>query len=1070
MAKFCTKCGAPLSPRSKFCQECGAPVEDNKNIKISQDDKGGLTFDAPEGTMVEISDPKPVKKAKKEKNEKKKEVENPPIKTTPAKEEKIKTEKKSKGGFGKFIIILLVALIAFTGFVKPGFFLKGGKPGGGGNPPQNTPGSGNSGTVDVELPEYNGNSKPFEKNVCEGVVVRAEKNAFAQDTDVKMTPLDEIPSQYNDILNELEDQWMLPISAWEVDAGLSADEVIPGVYEVEVDLNTLDIDPAFYPCLTVGRFGDDGSFQEYEATINDNKLIYHSRQNSVTAILVCGAIIVYRGAQAVDYINESLYFWSRKDYLKRYVEIKKYQTAYGSYELQWITSDIDPELGDKVNRIHEIEEDCRRQTEEYEKTIEDTKQLDRNKQKASYYKYLLESDEEYLRLKEQVKIPDAIQETKKYIDIAYNYLGKIANVRMPTGRVIFQARTDSNKPEYRDKLGLAEKVNFISIVSLWPLKALTSQENKDNYLLTITHELFHVCQERYRYRGPIIDKLTDDPRYDEMVTMVLERDAKRYYQNNDIITTDPPLTEKIRWDMLRLPIDKEPNSDGASNGKDVKMKEGYQLGDFIMYLQEEYSDRTVTPHQLMKARSSYEQPGVSEPVRTAFGITVDEFDLFFRKWLLARRGEIMSLAVQNFNEAAYYPQQWTKLAPGQSVHVSLINDGNYFLAMNGFMKGEKGDLKGLLVFDDNFRKNHPSINLIPLVPDYVPTPRGAYFNNITFLTMGEIYGKIESGENMGVGYTLWTFKKTSTPAVEQNDEAVLISLPGIDGMAKAGVIDGYILKVMTGDKVLVDKEIEKTDFEKRLSINKEQLLKDSESMDLRITICEFVRDNNGNRCLGIESDPAAISIGKKEETNDQVYTNLYLYKDMTCRFDGDTINYYIEKKESYNVGKWPGGSSVVIKGNKVEVTLAAVDMTITGSDLEYNVTNFNKNLSRPAVTFTGELVTDYGGVHLYYAMTGVSPATFTGKEVETGTQRDGTYSGGQTTYTYHDYRHENGVTFSDPEPDGIIDVYFKNNDISSVEIILPGKYTYNDYYYTEGRDPISESKEANLKYTIELLR
>ncbi len=66
-------------------------------------------------------------------------------------------------------------------------------------------------------------------------------------------------------------------------------------------------------------------------------------------------------------------------------------------------------------------------------------------------------------------------------------------------------------------------------------------------------------------------------------------------------------------------------------------------------------------------------------------------------------------------------------------------------------------------------------------------------------------------------------------------------------MAKAGVIDGYILKVMTGDKVLVDKEIEKTDFEKRLSINKEQLLKDSESMDLRITICEFVRDNNGNR-------------------------------------------------------------------------------------------------------------------------------------------------------------------------------------------------------------------------------
>ena len=357
MAKFCTKCGAPLSPRSKFCQECGAPVEDNKNIKINQDDKGVLTFDAPEGTMVEISDPKPVKKAKKDKKGKNKTEEESTLTKTEAVKQNDISKPKKKGGFRKFIIILLAALIGFTGFVKPGFFLKSGKQGGGNNPPQNTPSGGSGNTVDVELPEYNGNSQPFEKNVCEGVVVRAEKNAFKQDTDVKMTPLEKIPSQYDSILDELEDQWMLPISAWEVDAGLAADEVIPGVYEVEVDLNSLDIDPAFYPCLTVGRFGDDGSFQEYEVTINDDKLIYHSRQNSVTAVLVCGAIVVYKGAQTVDYINESLYFWSRKDYLKRYVEIKKYQTAYGSYELQWITKDIDPELGEKIERIHEIEED-----------------------------------------------------------------------------------------------------------------------------------------------------------------------------------------------------------------------------------------------------------------------------------------------------------------------------------------------------------------------------------------------------------------------------------------------------------------------------------------------------------------------------------------------------------------------------------------------------------------------------------------------------------------------------------------------------------------------------------------
>ena len=66
MAKFCEKCGAPLNPGSKFCPECGAKiVEVKKNdIKITQNDKGGLTFDVPEGSTVEISDSKAEKKKK----------------------------------------------------------------------------------------------------------------------------------------------------------------------------------------------------------------------------------------------------------------------------------------------------------------------------------------------------------------------------------------------------------------------------------------------------------------------------------------------------------------------------------------------------------------------------------------------------------------------------------------------------------------------------------------------------------------------------------------------------------------------------------------------------------------------------------------------------------------------------------------------------------------------------------------------------------------------------------------------------------------------------------------------
>ena len=78
------------------------------------------------------------------------------------------------------------------------------------------------------------------------------------DTIVNFTVLDDIPAEYMQLDAELESQGLYPVYAWEVDAGLADDEVIPGEFEVEIDLEALGIDPAFYPCLSVGRAGEDG--------------------------------------------------------------------------------------------------------------------------------------------------------------------------------------------------------------------------------------------------------------------------------------------------------------------------------------------------------------------------------------------------------------------------------------------------------------------------------------------------------------------------------------------------------------------------------------------------------------------------------------------------------------------------------------------------------------------------------------------------------------------------------------------------------------------------------------------
>ena len=58
-AKYCPACGAPLIEGGKFCVNCGAKVPAEEEIKIREDGKGGLVIEAPEGSVITISDEMP---------------------------------------------------------------------------------------------------------------------------------------------------------------------------------------------------------------------------------------------------------------------------------------------------------------------------------------------------------------------------------------------------------------------------------------------------------------------------------------------------------------------------------------------------------------------------------------------------------------------------------------------------------------------------------------------------------------------------------------------------------------------------------------------------------------------------------------------------------------------------------------------------------------------------------------------------------------------------------------------------------------------------------------------------
>lgn len=117
------KCGAELRPESKYCLTCGTPVPEYTNeTKTPKNKRGVSAADVTEGKAAGIQDAKPKRSAGRNTEQSKaKEV------SVKKKEAPIAEKKKSTGGFSKFICFLLAAALAFTGFVKPGFFLKNRK-------------------------------------------------------------------------------------------------------------------------------------------------------------------------------------------------------------------------------------------------------------------------------------------------------------------------------------------------------------------------------------------------------------------------------------------------------------------------------------------------------------------------------------------------------------------------------------------------------------------------------------------------------------------------------------------------------------------------------------------------------------------------------------------------------------------------------------------------------------------------------------------------------------------------------------------------------------------------------
>ena len=722
----------------------------------------------------------------------------------------------------------------------------------------------------VELPPWPYNSPALDFEPAEGIRITAEKGALYDDTVITMSPVTEDSERLIRIAEEFSEIGEPLIAAWEVHAGLAEDEVLPGGYTVSIDLKTLDIDEELWPAIRLYRLSDEGKMSEYNTTLEGSILTYSSCRNSITLASIATSVVIGIALGiptyfAIEKMKADWYYWDWTG--ASYHEGK---TKYGNYTIKWKMADVDPDEKAKNDRMQEIansfvaqaEEDYRKQEEKIQNAPLLPWLFMKNKSVAARAKEYAKKDAEYKKLAESLKLPDLIRKVDEAIQRAYAYLGGELCATMPKDGLTFRLkRTDGTEKEdtYGNSVATMLTASYIEInvdkIDSIVKNNENSKKDQDNMLLTVTHELFHICQEQYHYRH-----FTDSIRFDEMTALVLEADAKEYYKEKKYITTDPELTRSNYWGTLRLPID-----DSLFWNELVMRHQGYLLSQLVFYLREK-TGKKLDGLAVYFGRTFFEKPVTSLPLMAAFKLSEVEFDRLFRQFCVDHVKDFTGNYREDASRKEYnlYPE--VRLVKDQGSHVALSTDGSYSAGLRCFKMYANIPLPLLMIMDKDLAAQHPEANLVPgetyvTVSNgaYLPGPEkwaGATMENRLFL---EVYGKLGPKTGTTAGYTVWPLDEPDVPKLECKDGALTVQFPEPRGAAKEGLMDGILLKVSSSDGKKTEKEFDKALIGKTVSIPLHELLNDNtEKAELTVSIAEFVYSSKGKAMTGRPSKEVKI--------------------------------------------------------------------------------------------------------------------------------------------------------------------------------------------------------------------
>lgn len=805
------------------------------------------------------------------------------------------TEKRS----GKKLITALIAVLIllaflFTSLGYPGFMLKKFRaktP----DPVITTPEQLLESLPDGELPErliLTGNSAPFTITPQPGVTISAEENALDTDREFTLTPCGaEKVQELNSVLDE-NNCGMDLVKLWEHDAGLADDEYLPGTYHVDIDLDEIGIWEENYPLVQVCRIDDSGKWYEYASTIENGHLSFDSAQNSLLGVIVITSLTVIGGVGINEYgSGEFLFGFDAMSCFEKGVGADK-STDLGKKLFNLKISYSESVETARVNVASAIKSvkkskaaDIEKRTNELLKgkygnvTSGDKYEADKAQYTIQARNEIVYGSDEYINAaaelslamkKEGLKMDLTEQFGKLCLD-AYNFHKEVTKVKWPEYVVDVYLKKD-----YFQSGVTVSTLPFGHCYVVIKGAPLMTGVDEGETLVTIIHELLHVSQREYR------SKLTANVKFDEATAQMVEFDAFAHFSPSGKVKK--LATENandlqyyfVPFDSKKTYIDGVKKNPGASNGE-----LGYPLYHFVKFMQNNYNSQMSYPQLFQVYSGCSTLAGFTDIMKAAYNMDDKALTAAYKKFAKEYQTRFYGMTAGWYADRSK-AVEWAMSSKGfdkQGDHAVIKNQAYQLFVRRIYPikppEGRNQEVSILLAYDENY-KELTDFEMIPVGnKDYMNTRHGIMYKPKNYYSMKNVYTlEIDGGantEDVTSGYTVWTlFAPEPVGEVTVSEGMLNFKLPEKSDAAKSGYIDGYRVTIdCLDDGRKTVKYYKVSGSGKDISLNAKNLCEkdtDPKEAHFRISICEYIKEANGRRSFGPESDPINSIVDTMNET------------------------------------------------------------------------------------------------------------------------------------------------------------------------------------------------------------